>query len=95
MKTDKHGPEEEMKKYKSDASPSLDEIEYIKNELKSFNDQIVGDDCHQPLAIVYRDDRHEIAGGIIGGTIWGWLYIDRFWVREDCRESRLGDPAAS
>jgi ribosomal protein S18 acetylase RimI-like enzyme len=71
-------------------NPSDSEIQYIKDELKLFNDRIVGDDNHKQINIIVKNDRDEISGGLIGGTHWEWLYIDRFWVHENYRNQGIG-----
>ncbi|MBE3093890.1 MAG: GNAT family N-acetyltransferase, partial [Actinobacteria bacterium] len=71
-------------------NPSDSEIQYIKDELKLFNDRIVGDDNHKQINIIVKNDRDEIIGGLIGGTYWEWLHIDRFWVHENYRSQGIG-----
>ena len=66
------------------------EIEYIRASLYDFNKKIVGDDGHTPLNIVEYDGQGNIVGGILGGTYWGWMYIDILWVQEDCRHKGIG-----
>ena len=70
--------------------PSKQEIDFIRESLFKFNNDIVGEDGHEPLNIVEKDADGNIIGGILGGTYWGWMYIDILWVREDCRRKGLG-----
>ena len=72
------------------ANPAEKEIEYIRASLYDFNKKIVGDDDHTPLNIVEYDDNGNIIGGILGGTYWGWMYIDILWVQEDYRHNGIG-----
>ena len=72
------------------ANPTEKEIEYIRASLYDFNKRIVGDVDHTPLNIVEYDDNGNIIGGILGGTYWGWMYIDILWVQEDCRHKGIG-----
>ncbi len=72
------------------ANPTEKEIEYIRVSLYDFNKKIVGDDGHTPLNIVEYDDQGNIIGGILGGTYWGWMYIDILWVQEDYRHKGIG-----
>ena len=71
-------------------NPSKQETDYIRDALTAFNDEKVGQDGHTPLNIIEYDKDGNIIGGIIGGTYWGWMYIDILWVREDCRRKGLG-----
>ncbi|MBR5448061.1 MAG: GNAT family N-acetyltransferase [Clostridia bacterium] len=70
--------------------PDEKEIKYIRDALYRFNEERVGDDGHTPLNIVEYDEEGNIAGGIIGGTYWGWMYVDILWVREDRRGRGIG-----
>ena len=71
-------------------SPAEQEIRYIREALNRFNEAAVGADCHSPLHIVEYGEDGSIIGGILGGTYWGWLYVDILWVREDRRRAGLG-----
>jgi GNAT superfamily N-acetyltransferase len=71
-------------------NPNEEDINQVKAGLKAFNDRIVGDDHHQALSFVIKDERDEVVGGIIGGTYWGWLHIDRFWIKDEFRRQGLG-----
>ena len=70
--------------------PDEKEIKYIRDSLYRFNEERVGDDGHTPLNIVEYDEYGNIAGGLIGGTYWGWMYVDILWVREDRRGRGIG-----
>ena len=72
------------------SSPTENEIKYIRESLNQFNNKIVGDDGHTPLCIVEYDDNGNIIGGIIGGTYWGWMYVDILWVEENHRNKGIG-----
>ena len=72
------------------SSPTENEIKYIRESLNQFNNEIVGDDGHTPLCIVEYDDNGNIIGGIIGGTYWGWMYVDILWVEENHRNKGIG-----
>ena len=70
--------------------PTEAEITYIRESLNRFNEGIVGNDGHTPLAIVEYDESGNIIGGILGGTYWGWMYVDILWVHEDYRQRGIG-----
>lgn len=71
-------------------NPSKDEIDYINKSLEEYNNKIVGPDNHELLNIVEYKDNHEIIGGLLGGTYWGWLYISILWVDEKYRHQGIG-----
>ena len=71
-------------------NPSKKETELIRKALFEFNREKVGDDGHTPLNIVEYDADGNIIGGILGGTYWGWMYVDILWVHEDHRGKGIG-----
>ena len=71
-------------------NPTETEIKHIRDSLYKYNEDIVGKDGHIPINIVEYDDNGNIVGGIIGGTYWGWMYIDILWVDGDHRRRGIG-----
>ena len=71
-------------------TPTENEIKYIREELNQFNNERVGEDGHTPLNIVEYDTNGNIIGGILGGTYWGWMYVDILWVHESHRHKGIG-----
>ena len=71
-------------------NPSENEIDFVRESLAQYNNEHVGDDGHTPLNIVQYDDEGNIIGGILGGTYWGWMYIDILWVKENHRKKGIG-----
>ncbi|MBO5971108.1 MAG: GNAT family N-acetyltransferase [Clostridia bacterium] len=76
-------------------NPSEKETEQIRKSLFEFNAGMVGDDGHTPLNIVEYDSDGNLIGGILGGTYWGWMYVDILWVREDHRKKGIGSKLLS
>ena len=70
--------------------PSETETDYIREALNQFNCAHVGDDGHTPLHLIEYDADGSIIGGLLGGTYWGWMYIDILWVREEHRRQGVG-----
>ena len=71
-------------------NPSKNEIDFVKEALMQFNREHVGDDGHTPLNILEYDTDGNIIGGILGGSYWGWMYIDILWVHENHRRKGIG-----
>ena len=71
-------------------NPTKEETERIRAELFRFNSDRVGDDGHAPLNIVEYDEEGNLIGGILGGTYWGWMYVDILWVHESHRKRGIG-----
>ena len=74
---------------------SKKETDYVREALKQYNIEHVGDDSHTPISIVEYDQEGKVIGGIIGGTYWGWMYIDILWVHEDYRNKGIGSKLLS
>ena len=75
--------------------PSKNEIDFVREALKQFNIEKVGNDGHAPINIVEYDKEGNVIGGIIGGTYWGWMYIDILWVHENHRKKGIGSKLLS
>jgi GNAT superfamily N-acetyltransferase len=63
--------------------------ELIEN-VRAFNDDILGEERSRPLAAVARDEEGSLVGGVSGRTLCSWLLIDVVWVHEDLRGTGLG-----
>ena len=77
------------------SNPSKHETAFVREALAQFNHALVGDDGHTPLHLVEYDAGGNIIGGLLGGTYWGWMYIDILWVREDHRRCGIGSKLLS
>ncbi|MDA3850066.1 MAG: GNAT family N-acetyltransferase, partial [Spirochaetaceae bacterium] len=64
-------------------------ITFIERELDKYNNEFAQPYFHEKLNVLMKDEE-KIIGGLIGGTYWGWLYIDRFWVNKDFRKLGFG-----
>ena len=72
------------------ANPTEEEIEYIRAALTRYNNERVGEDGHTPLTLSEYDEDGACIGGLLGGTYWGWMYVDILWVHEDHRKKGIG-----
>lgn len=70
--------------------PSEKEIEFVRASLTAFNENIVGTDGHTPLNLVEHDKHGNVIAGLIGGTYWGWMYVDILWVDAKYRRQGVG-----
>lgn len=61
----------------------------IRSMLEQFNLSFAGADNHRSLSLSI-DDKGEIMGGLLGGTYWGYLYLDILVVNEDYRNRGYG-----
>ena len=70
--------------------PNPADVAFINEQLRLFNAARSEEDDHRPFAILMRDDAGHLAGGLLGGTYWGWLHVEILWVREDLRGQGFG-----
>ena len=71
-------------------NPSQTEIDFVRESLMQWNNDRVGADGHTPLNLVEYDADGSVIAGILGGTYWGWMYVDILWVRADHRNRGIG-----
>jgi len=64
---------------------------YVRQGLRSFNNQFINDDGFQPLNLFLRREDESIAGGLLGDVYWGWLHINILWVDEGLRGQGYGE----
>jgi GNAT superfamily N-acetyltransferase len=63
----------------------------IRDGLSDYNLEKAGYRDHRPLAILARDpETGEVVGGLLGGTSFGLLRIDRFFLPQGLRKQGLG-----
>ena len=78
-------------KFTVEKDPKAEDIRTVINQLVEYNNhQQIEKDEYQPLAVLIRDDNHEIVGGLVGKTQWGWLFISHLWVAEALRGQGYG-----
>ena len=71
-------------------NPSKHDIDLVRDALGQFNNNCVGADGHTPLNLVEYDENGNVIAGILGGTYWGWMYVDILWVHENHRRKGIG-----
>ena len=70
--------------------PNAADMDTVRQQLESFNENHVGETSWKPFAIFVRDEQNTIVGGLIGGTFWGWLYVDILWIADHVRHHGYG-----
>ena len=71
-----------------DARP--EDVEAVKAGLLAFNEAVLGPADTVPVQLFVRDDDGRVLGGLLGSRRWGWLYVDKLWVREELRGKGIG-----
>jgi len=64
--------------------------DFLRQQLLEYNLLHAVPIEHRLLAVYLKDEDGGVAGGLLGGTYWGWLAIDIFWLREDLRGQGYG-----
>lgn len=71
-------------------TPGPEHRETLVRLLDSYNDERFPDPV-RPLALLLRDPGGEaVIGGLWGVSYWQWLFVDQFFIPEQCRGNGLG-----
>jgi GNAT superfamily N-acetyltransferase len=70
--------------------PTNEEREAILAPLRLYNAAQAGAANPQPVALLVRDDKGEILGGLYGRVFYQWLFIELLSVPEQARGQGLG-----
>ncbi len=62
----------------------------IHNQLRAFNQAVVGSYQLAPISMSVRDENDKIVGGVSGGVFLMWLVIETLWISEEARRKGLG-----
>ena len=73
-----------------EAAPDPIELATIRDGLEAYNLAYAPPVDYRPLALLVRDVAGTVAGGLIGATYWGWLYVEILWLAENARQQGLG-----
>ncbi len=65
--------------------PRSEERRRLIDGLVSHNVSYTGDGTTESFALVLRDPRGEVVGGLLGEVYWGWLHVDLLWVHASLR----------
>ena len=70
--------------------PDPRDLDFVGDQIDTFNIAVTGIDDWRVLAIFVRDDAGRIAAAVTGGTWAGYLEIKDLWVHKDLRGQGLG-----
>lgn len=71
-------------------APREEDIDAIRAGLIAFNTARAGTTERRPLVVLHRDPSGAVAGGLVGRTSWGWLYVELLWVADHQRGAGVG-----
>lgn len=72
-----------------DSAPSLDVRAELGRRINAFHDQTVPFHAER-FAVLLHAEGGALAGGLTGGLMWGWLFVDAVWVDPAWRRHALG-----
>jgi GNAT superfamily N-acetyltransferase len=72
------------------ASPDPADVQAVREGLDAYDAEQGAPVDWTPLMIFMRDPHGKVAGGLTGGTYWGWLYVGRLWIEERLRGQSYG-----
>jgi GNAT superfamily N-acetyltransferase len=64
--------------------------EIVRQGLYRHNREQVGSRELVEIGLVARDQDGRVVGGVMGGSIWGWMLVEVFWVDQELRGQGLG-----
>jgi GNAT superfamily N-acetyltransferase len=70
--------------------PRAQDVAAVRDGLEAYNRHYAPDGGYEPLVIIVRAADQSVAGGLVGGTYWGWLHIDMLWLKDEARGQGLG-----
>ena len=62
----------------------------IVGPLVAYNTQQTGTSDHRPLVLAIHDENGKVIGGLLGRTVFGWLFVEIVFVPESLRGSGIG-----
>lgn len=71
-------------------NPDPRDLAAVVSQLVSYNDSRAEPENYRPLAVFLRDAEGRVAGGLVGFTHWGWLFVSHLWVDERLRGEGYG-----
>lgn len=66
-------------------APSPDDLSVIGTGLTAFNEAEVGPAERQLIAVLIRNAKGHVLGGLSGYTAWNWLFTQLLFIPEDLR----------
>lgn len=71
-------------------APTENDLNEIKNGLRSFNSNFIAKSKFRELGIFVEDENGAKQAGIVAETVGNWMYIQMLWVDESLRGKDVG-----
>jgi GNAT superfamily N-acetyltransferase len=73
-----------------EGTPSVEDVRVIDEGLRAYGQKFAPQVEEQPLSVMLRTSDGRLAGGLLGETGWGWLYVGTLWLEEGARRRGYG-----
>jgi GNAT superfamily N-acetyltransferase len=70
--------------------PSAEDTKAVERGLDAFNAEQGAPIHWQNLSVFVRNADSKVTGGLLGGTYWGWLYVNILWLDASLRGQGVG-----
>ncbi|HYW31859.1 MAG TPA: GNAT family N-acetyltransferase [Gemmatimonas sp.] len=67
-----------------------EDVETVIRGLRQFNTDFIGEPNMQSVQILLRDEHDAVVGGLLGHSVYRWMFIAKLWVSADVRGGGLG-----
>jgi GNAT superfamily N-acetyltransferase len=67
-----------------------EDIDTVVRGLRDFNTEFLGPSKLEPVQILLRDGNEEVVGGLLGHSVYRWMFIAKLWIAEAFRGRRHG-----
>ncbi len=71
-------------------TPDPEDVATVREGLNQYNWRHVQQDNYAQVHLFIRDETGAVVGGLLGGTYWGWLYVEILWLSDDVRHQGWG-----
>lgn len=75
----------------SEPHPEAADVGIVRDGLLAFNVEHVGRKPQSSsINLFLRNSAGQVIGGLLGGSRWGWLYINKLWIQDEYRKRGEG-----
>ena len=67
-----------------------EDVDTVVRGLRNFNTGFLGPPSLQPVQIFLRDGNQEVVGGLLGHSVYQWMFIAKLWIAESIRGGGYG-----
>ncbi|MES2525353.1 MAG: GNAT family N-acetyltransferase [Gemmatimonadota bacterium] len=67
-----------------------EDVETVIRGLRQFNTSFIGEPNMQSVQIFLRNEHGAVVGGLLGHSVYRWMFVAKLWVSEEVRGRGLG-----